>query len=100
MAVMLPLAKAQLQKMIDDQPEVILDGAELEKWNLTAGGPDTDVKVGKFWLDVLASCATETIANEDGEVHLRITTKAPFPDQIMKAYELAEKPTATERAKR
>jgi hypothetical protein len=99
-AVMLPLAKAQLQKMIDEQPELILDGAEREKWNLTAGGPDTDAKVGKFWMDVLTSCATETIANEDGEVHVRITTKAPFPDQIMKAYEIADKPTATERAKR
>jgi hypothetical protein len=51
-------------------------------------------------MDVLASCATETIANEDGDVHVRITTKAPFPDQIMKSYEIAEKPKATERAKR
>jgi hypothetical protein len=99
-AAMLPLAKAELQKMVDERPELVLDGAEREKWNLTAGGPDTDVKVGKFWMDVLVSCSTETIALKDGEVHVRITTKAPFPDQIMKAYEIAEKPDGVEGAKR
>jgi hypothetical protein len=99
-ATMLPLAKAQLQKMIDERPELILDKAERENWNRAAGGPDTDANVGKFWLDVLASCATDTIASEDGEVHVRITTKAPFPDQIMRSYEIAEKPATTERAKR
>jgi hypothetical protein len=85
-ATMLPLAKTQLQAMIQHQPEIGLDNAEREKSNLNADGPDTGREVGQFLMNVLNSCTTEIDTHDDGTVHLRVTTTAPFPAQIMSAF--------------
>jgi len=79
-----------LQAMIDSPPVEVYDGAEREKMNLTAGGPDTDRQVGQFWMEVLRGCSAAVAEYDDGSASVTVTATPQFPRSILRAYEMAE----------
>jgi hypothetical protein len=95
---LLPLAKLALEAELNN-PTTHIDGDEgPHKRVQTAGGPDTDLQVGRYWMAILDSCQTQVapLGNRGVEVHLR--ARAPFPSSVLTAYEYEVAENADEAA--
>jgi hypothetical protein len=91
---LLPIAIAKFQAEAENPAELKLDEEEQRRWEQTAGNSDTDRKIAEFWRQAAKTCEASVIGNEDGTARVRLVGTATFPDHLVTAHEVAERPNA------
>jgi beta-lactamase regulating signal transducer with metallopeptidase domain len=94
LAELMPQAVATIEAQVAAPSQLQMSDEERARMKQTAGNSETDRRVAEFWLGVAKSAKVDVILNDDGAASVRISATAPFPDHIVTAYEVAEKPDA------